>query len=393
MTAIKEIIKSPFAMIYRRLGEGSDEHAEHEVEHKGKASMVRVSKEALEVKDGEESSDDEIEGLQHVAAAGANSGSSHYASQPHQWEKVDFATFSWCKYCGKYLFPLSPGFACQQGCNYTVHKGRCMEAASKFDCYAANAQSRPRPESHLDPFENQVGGHKGKAAFLKDLDGGKILKPLCPVEFQFYSVLAKLACSEHEGSGASFEGIEEMKTRMGDATIWEDFFPRFYGAAQTSEGDDSVTEHFIVMEDLTAGYKCPCICDLKIGARGYDDKASTKKILQQKLLCSVTTSSTLGFRMCGMQYWQNEQRSYVVRDKLWGCKLKENTMQGALVQFLDNGEGVRFPLILKWLAKLKRIEKWNKRSSLSTLPLFFLFMRAARPRTVQINKCSRPTFA
>lgn len=84
---------------------------------------------------------------------------------------------------------------------------------------------------------------------------------------------------------------------------------------------------------------------------GYDDKASTKKILQQKLLCSVTTSSTLGFRMCGMQvrcqrhvvrysscvcgrslvtraqYWQNEQRSYVVRDKLWGCKLKENTMQ------------------------------------------------------------------
>jgi hypothetical protein len=28
---------------------------------------------------------------------------------------------------------------------------------------------------------------------------GKILKPLCPVEFQFYSVLAKLASSDHEG--------------------------------------------------------------------------------------------------------------------------------------------------------------------------------------------------
>lgn len=35
-----------------------------------------------------------------------------------------------------------------------------------------------------------------------------------------------------------------------------------------SEGDDSATEHFIVMEDLTAGYSRPCICDLKIGARG-----------------------------------------------------------------------------------------------------------------------------
>jgi len=28
------------------------------------------------------------------------------------------------------------------------------------------------------------------------------------------------------------------------------------------------------------------------------------------------------------------------------------------VQFLDNGDGVRFPLILNWLAKMKRIEKW-----------------------------------
>ncbi|ELR10978.1 phorbol esters/diacylglycerol binding domain (c1 domain) domain containing protein [Acanthamoeba castellanii str. Neff] len=360
ITAIKEIIKSPFTLIYRKLGEGGE--AEGEPEDKEKAGVVRLSKEGLEVKlkEGEESSDEEIEDLQHVAAAtSAAGGSSLYVSQPHQWEKVDFATFSWCKYCGKYLFPLSPGFACQRGCNYTVHKGKCMEAASR--------SRSGRPDSHLDTFQNQVGGHKGKAAFLKDLDGGKILKPLCPVEFQFYSVLAKLASSDHEGSGVTCEGIDEMKTRMGNAAVWEHFFPRFHGAAQTSEGDDSVTEHYIVMEDLTAGYKYPCICDLKIGARGYDDKASTKKILQQKLLCSVTTSSTLGFRMCGMQYWQNEQRSYVVRDKLWGCKLKENTMQGALVQFLDNGDGVRFPLILNWLAKMKRIEKWFE---VSTTALF-----------------------
>jgi hypothetical protein len=46
-------------------------------------------------------------------------------------------------------------------------------------------------------------------------------------------VLAKLASAEHEGSGVSREGIEEMKTHMGSASVWDDFFPRFYGAAQT----------------------------------------------------------------------------------------------------------------------------------------------------------------
>lgn len=89
-------------------------------------------------------------------------------------------------------------------------------------------------------------------------------------------------------------------------------------------------------------------------------------------------------------------------------------MQGALVQFLDNGDGVRFPLILNWLPKMKQIEKWfevplkcfaasvrmfphvsfyrvviysSKRCSHSTPLLSSLFMRAVRPETVQINKC------
>lgn len=98
ITAIKEIIKSPFTLIYRKMGEGGE--GEAEPEDKAKAGLVRLSKEGLEVKvkEGEESSDEEIEDLQHVAAAtSAASGSSLYVSQPHQWEKVDFATFSWCK--------------------------------------------------------------------------------------------------------------------------------------------------------------------------------------------------------------------------------------------------------------------------------------------------------
>jgi hypothetical protein len=61
------------------------------------------------------------------------------------------------------------------------------------------------------------------------------------------------------------------------------------------------TSHYIVLEDLTKGLDAACVCDLKIGRRGHDEQASTKKVLQQKALCAVTTSSSLGFRMCGMR--------------------------------------------------------------------------------------------
>lgn len=66
------------------------------------------------------------------------------------------------------------------------------------------------------------------------------------------------------------------------------------------------TSHYIVLEDLTKGMDAACVCDLKIGRRGHDEQASTKKVLQQKALCAVTTSSSLGFRMCGMRVCETD---------------------------------------------------------------------------------------
>ncbi|KAL6058532.1 Guanylyl cyclase-activating protein 1 [Balamuthia mandrillaris] len=187
-----------------------------------------------------------------------------------------------------------------------------------------------KEQSELATFGHQVAGHKGKSAMRKD--GKTILKPLAPQEFEFYQLLKK----------------QDPKVQA--------FFPKCVGR-KTIEDEDGETHHYIVLEDLTADLEAPSICDLKIGFRGHDDQASTTKVLQQKALCAMTTSSTLGFRMCGMRAWQHDGE-YIVRDKLWGSKLKENTMKGALVQFLDNGKEVRFELIGPWLQKLRKIEKW-----------------------------------
>lgn len=70
---------------------------------------------------------------------------------------------------------------------------------------------------------------------------------------------------------------------------------------QTKQIKSKGTNHYIVLEDLTKPLQAACVCDLKIGRRGHDEQASTKKVIQQKALCAVTTSSSLGFRMCGMR--------------------------------------------------------------------------------------------
>lgn len=64
------------------------------------------------------------------------------------------------------------------------------------------------------------------------------------------------------------------------------------------------------MEDLTFGLTRPCIMDLKMGFRGHDDNAKTLKVVQQVALCTFTTTSSLGFRLCGMRYFDDQVRLF-----------------------------------------------------------------------------------
>lgn len=129
--------------------------------------------------------------------------------------------------------------------------------------------------------------------------------------------------------------------------------------AQTQHG--SRVEYFLLLEDLTAGMKRPCIMDLKMGTRQYGVDANPKKQKSQQGKCAKTTSRELGVRVCGLQVWDVQTQSYVFKDKYFGRDLKAGReFQDTLTRFLYDGVDPasilrHIPTVLQKLSQLETI--------------------------------------
>ncbi|GAM22134.1 hypothetical protein SAMD00019534_053090 [Acytostelium subglobosum LB1] len=198
----------------------------------------------------------------------------------------------------------------------------------------------------LSLLSHQVAGQ----APLFRLPHGKVLKPLVYTEYQFYK---SLQCH----------------------TEFLDFTPKFYGAIDMNFVDNNPLDQsnlfkqetsifdynhwrnkvvnkpkedqnlYIEIEDLTYLCKYPCILDLKMGVRQHGVGSTLQKIERMEKKCKATTSSSLGFRVCGLKVYNHVTGQYQTFDKFYGRSLQAQDIPMVIYNYLCNGTQIRVDLL------------------------------------------------
>lgn len=117
---------------------------------------------------------------------------------------------------------------------------------------------------------------------------------------------------------------------------------------------------YLLLENLVTSYAHPCILDLKVGIRQYQDGVSAAKKQRKIAKSEKTTSAKLGLRVCGLQVYNSETGKFTCRDKYYGRQLDAEGFKASLREFFGIENEVKIPnkkLIEFVLKRLREIVK------------------------------------
>jgi len=208
------------------------------------------------------------------------------------------------------------------------------EEPSEGSGITASEDESPEVTAGISIYEDKAGGHSD--LFTIDNDK-KILKPIHPQELMVY---------------------EKLKS----ASYLDGFIPKYYGTCKCDRKlkirRSQKKGKFLVLENLTKGFKKPCVMDLKLGNKNYRDNMKANKIAKRKIKYSATTAASSGFRISGLKVYQPARDAYAIRKFIRRNRLisdQDLTLLNTLSLFLFNGMKYRLDLVPLFLEKIQSL--------------------------------------
>ena len=193
------------------------------------------------------------------------------------------------------------------------------------------------------PFIHQVAGHglhstDGLLSCSSSQSEACVLKPLSAklkgyVEVSFYRHVTQQQPSTYHSL------LPFLPTYHGVALL-SPFAASANNATTptTSTTASSISRPYLLLSDVTACYRRPCVLDVKLGTRTFDESADAKK--QRDELAKYPLQAALGFRIAGWKRWKATGGDvWEERDKLWGRSVQPHQMLAAIEHFVGTADG------------------------------------------------------
>jgi len=181
---------------------------------------------------------------------------------------------------------------------------------------------------------------------MKIYDDRYVCKPLNKRELKFYQSLP----TQLNHLVPCFVGTLRSKSCEEDG-------PELSSSSRSCSKLADSSSDYLVLENLTMGYKKPCVLDLKMGTRMYGDFATEAKRQSQKRKSVKSTSAKLGLRFCGSQRYSVSNKNFEKLDKYVGRKATETEFRDLLANFFNNNGFLRTNIISYVINQVRDMRK------------------------------------